>query len=121
MKRLGLAFACALMVATPAFAVDVGGTYKVKGKNADGSPYAGKAEIVVTSENTCRITWTSGSSSVQNGICMRNGSSFSAAYAFSDGTVGLVIYELEDDGSMKGLWTIADKKGVGEEDLTPAN
>jgi len=52
---------------------------------------------------------------------MRNGNAFSAAYSFTDGTVGLVIYELEDDGSMKGLWTIADKKGVGEEDLTPAN
>ena len=120
MKRYGLALACALLAATPALAVDLGGSYKVKGKNADGSAYKGKAEIVVTSENTCRITWTEGSS-VQNGICMRNGSAFSAAYVFSDGTVGLVIYELADDGSMKGLWTVADKKGVGEETLTPAD
>lgn len=119
MKRLGLAFACALVVATPAFAVDLGGSYKVSGKNADGTAYHGEAEIVVTSQNTCRITWKTGGSSVQNGICMRNGSAFSAAYSFTDGTVGLVIYELNDDGTMKGLWTIADKKGVGEETLTP--
>ena len=119
MKRLGFAFACALLVATPAFATDLGGNYKVTGKNADGTAYHGDAEIVVTSQNTCRIIWKTGGSSVQNGICMRNGSAFSAAYSFTDGTVGLVIYELNDDGSMKGLWTIADKKGVGEETLTP--
>jgi len=119
MKRLGLALASALMVATPAFAVDLGGHYKVSGKNSDGSAYHGDAEIVVTSQNTCRITWKTGGTSVQNGICMRNGDAFSAAYSFTDGTVGLVIYELHDDGSMKGLWTIADKKGVGEETLTP--
>jgi hypothetical protein len=121
-KRYGLALVCALLGATPVFAaeVDVGGTYKVNGKNLDGSAYEGQAEIVVTTENTCRITWKNGSS-VQHGICMRNGAAFSAAYAFSDGTVGLIIYELGDDGSMKGLWTIADKKGVGEENLTPAS
>jgi len=119
MKRLGLAVASALFCVTPALAVDLGGNYKVTGKNSDGTAYHGEAEIVVTSENTCRITWKTGGSSVQNGICMRNGSAFSAAYSFSDGTVGLVIYELEDNGSMKGLWTIADKKGVGEETLTP--
>jgi len=117
MRRFGLALACALMSAVPAMAADLGGTYKIAGKNIDGSSYSGKAEITVTSENTCRITWNTGS--VQNGICMRNGSAFTAAYVFSSGTVGLIIYEIEDNGSLKGLWTIADQKGVGEEVLTP--
>jgi hypothetical protein len=32
---------------------------------------------------------------------------------------GLVVYELQPDGSLKGYWTIADKEGVGGEILTP--
>jgi hypothetical protein len=33
--------------------------------------------------------------------------------------VGLVIYELQDDGTLEGLWTVADQEGVGTETLTP--
>ena len=36
------------------------------------------------------------------------------------GKVGLVIYKVNDDGSLVGLWTIADQEGVGAEVLTPA-
>jgi hypothetical protein len=34
--------------------------------------------------------------------------------------VGLVVYEMQPDGSMKGVWTIADQPGAGTEVLTPA-
>ena len=119
MRSFILAMACVFVTALPAAAADIGGTYKIAGKNVDGSSYTGKAEITITSKNTCRISWNTGS--VQNGICMRNGIAFSAAYSFSNGTVGLIIYEIEDDGSLKGLWTIADQAGVGEEILTPEN
>ena len=96
---------------------DVGGGYNVLGKNPDGSEYKGTATIEVTSENTCRITWQTGSSS-SSGICMRNGPAFAAAYVLGD-KVGLIIYELKDDGTIDGLWTIADQPGVGTEVLTP--
>jgi len=33
--------------------------------------------------------------------------------------VGLVIYKVNDDGSMEGLWTIAGQGGTGTETLTP--
>jgi hypothetical protein len=33
--------------------------------------------------------------------------------------IGLVIYEMKPDGSLDGLWTIADKAGVGRELLIP--
>ena len=49
---------------------------------------------------------------------MRNGAAFAAAYVLGD-KVGLVVYEMKDDGSMVGLWTIADQAGVGSEVLTP--
>ena len=117
MKRSVLALACVLATVLPAAADGLGGSYRIQGKNLDGSSYSGKAEITVTSENTCRIRWDTGT--VQYGICMRNGPAFSAAYSFANGTVGLVIYKIRDDGSLAGLWTIADQKGVGEEILTP--
>jgi hypothetical protein len=105
--------------ATIAFAVaaqDVSGRYTVEGRNFDGSRYRGTAEIAVTSKNTCRIRWNTGS--VSEGICMRNGSIFAASYG-QEGVVGLVIYEIRPDGRMEGLWTMADRDGVGTETLIP--
>jgi len=118
LKILALAASLTIVAsAAVAAGADVGGAYDVLGKNPDGSEYKGTATIEVTSENTCRITWQTGSSS-SNGICMRNGASFAAGYVLAD-KVGLVVYEMKDDGSMIGLWTIADQAGVGSEVLTP--
>ena len=33
--------------------------------------------------------------------------------------IGLVIYKMQPDGSLKGLWTITGKDGMGTEVLTP--
>jgi hypothetical protein len=93
------------------------GKYQVEGKNLDGSAYSGTAEIVATSEVTCRITWQTGSTTSE-GICMRNGTSFAAGYALGE-SIGLVVYEMKPDGSLECAWTIADQDGVGEETLTP--
>lgn len=117
MRSKVLAAAVALIgLPFAAMAQDVGGRYDVNGTNFDGSPYRGTAEIAVTSKNTCRIRWETGATAT--GICMRNGSSFSAAYSMGD-VIGLVIYRLNSDGSLEGLWTIADRDGVGTEVLTP--
>lgn len=106
------------MVATIASAQSVSGRYTVEGRNFDGSRYRGTAAILVTSKNTCRIVWNTGSTS--EGICMRNGTVFAASYG-QGGTAGLVIYEIRPDGRMEGLWTMADRDGVGTETLIPMN
>jgi hypothetical protein len=108
-----------LMIATvtSAAAQDIGGTYAVEGKNLNGTSYSGTAEITLTSETTCRIVWNTGSTT-SNGICMRNQNAFAAGYVLGNG-VGLVIYEVMEDGSMHGLWTVADTPGIGYETLTP--
>lgn len=49
---------------------------------------------------------------------MRNGPAFSAGYELN-GKVGLVIYQVFEDGHMEGLWTIAGANGLGTEMLTP--
>ena len=43
---------------------------------------------------------------------------FAASYILQ-GQQGLVVYELQPDGSLKGWWTIADQQGVGTENLYP--
>lgn len=40
-----------------ASAQNLPGKYNVEGKNLDGSAYSGTAEIIATSETTCRIRW----------------------------------------------------------------
>ena len=118
---LKLASVAIVLTVSSTFAIagkgDLGGKYRVDGQNLNGSPYSGTAIITVTSKNTCRIVWTTGGTT-SDGICMRNGDMFSAGYVLQD-KVGLVIYEINDDGSLDGLWTIADQDGEGKERLIP--
>ena len=104
--------------ATAASAQSVGGKYEVHGTNFDGSPYQGTAVISRSSDSTCRVHWETGGST-SDGFCMLANKSLAAAYKLGD-DVGLVLYELQPDGSLKGYWTIADKSGSGTETLTPA-
>ncbi len=117
MRPLILAAALALATTCLASAQDVGGLYDVAGTNIDGSAYTGTAEITLLSETTCAISWTTGETT-SDGICMRNGIAFSAAHVQGD-TLGLLIYEIHDDGSMEGIWTVSGVDGVGTETLTP--
>ncbi len=117
MRKFILAVAFLAAGCLTAAAADIGGTYSVQGTNLDGSKYSGTATITVTTANTCRIEWVTGGTT-SSGICMRNGPAFSAAYVLGS-DIGLVIYEVLDDGTLDGLWTIADTKGVGTETLTP--
>jgi hypothetical protein len=115
MAAMGLAIAAA--ASAWGASGDVGGTYRIEGANPNGAPYGGTATITVTSANTCRIVWKTGPTT-SSGICMRNENAFSAGYVLQ-GKVGLVIYEIMDDGTMEGLWTVADQPGVGTEKLVP--
>jgi hypothetical protein len=119
MIKLVAAALLAASMACPAAAQSIGGSYTVSGTNFDGTPYEGTAEITLTSETTCVIEWTTGPSTSQ-GICMRNDDAFSAAYVLDD-EIGLVVYKVQPDGALHGLWTLAGKEGNGEEILTPDN
>ena len=117
MRTLIAATVLSAAFAMPAMAQTIGGKYNAHGTNFDGSPYDGTAVITRTSDSTCRIHWETGSTS--NGFCMLSGKSFAAAYVMGK-DVGLVVYELQPDGTLKGYWTIADKSGSGTEVLTPS-
>ena len=113
---IGAALLTAAFAAT-ASAQSVGGKYRVNGTNFDGSSYKGTATITRSSNSTCRIHWDTGDTS-SDGFCMLANDSLAAAYKLGD-DVGLVLYELRSDGTLKGYWTIADKSGSGTEILTP--
>ena len=115
LKLIGAAMLVAAF-ATTASAQSVGGKYNVSGTNFNGSSYEGTATITRSSDTTCRIHWETGSTS--EGICMLANKSLAAAYKMGD-DVGLVLYQLQPDGALKGVWTIADKSGAGTETLTP--
>lgn len=117
MKRLLASALLGAFFAAPAAAQSIGGAYDVVGTNFNGSEYRGTAEIVLTSKTTCVIRWVTGGATSE-GICMRNNDSFAAAYKLGN-DVGLVVYKLQADGSMQGLWTIAGQEGNGTEVLTP--
>jgi hypothetical protein len=116
MRRIVLSLAMAACVATPALAQKVGGAYTVEGTNPDSSKYSGTAQIT-PSGSTCRITWDTGSPS--KGICMLANKAFAAYYRLGNKD-GLVVYEVQPDGVLKGYWTITDEDGAGTETLTPA-
>ena len=100
-----------------AAAQDVGGRYVVQGTGFNGAGYAGEAQITVTSDVTCKIEWNTGGQ-LSDGICMRSGNVFAAAYVISE-RAGMIIYTINADGSMQGSWTIAGSDGVGTEALYP--
>ena len=106
-----------LMSAHWAAAQAIGGHYLVKGTNLDGTIYEGDAQITLTSKFTCEIEWKTGGST-SDGICMRDGNAFTAGYELN-GKVGLVIYLVQDDGTLDGTWTVAGVNAVGTEILTP--
>jgi hypothetical protein len=114
-RFLGGLAAIALSTA-PAAAQSVGGAYSVSGTNFNGSSYSGTATITASGSG-CRIVWQTGSTSSQ-GTCMLANRAFAAHYRLGN-EWGLVVYELQPDGSLKGWWTIVDKSGVGTETLTP--
>jgi hypothetical protein len=117
MNKLVLAAALVAATTVGVAAQDFGGTYNVQGTNLNGSPYSGTAEVKVISDTTCEIYWTTGGTTSQ-GICMRYGPAFAAGYVMGDGTVGLVIYQIMDDGTLDGTWTISGAPGSGTEVLT---
>ncbi len=114
-----LAPLAALAFISAAHAADVGGHYTVEGTNLDRSAYSGTADITVSSNSTCRIVWHTGGTN-SNGICMRDNDMLVAAYVLN-GEVGLVAYKIKDDGTLDGIWTMADKNGAGTDVLTPAS
>lgn len=115
---------CAAVAATllagiaTAGAQQITGRYQVIGDNGNGTGYRGVAEISGTAGGNCAIRWAIVNTPPTQGFCMRQGNVLSAAYRLGN-AIGLVVYRLNDDGTLDGTWTIAGQEGVGKERLVP--
>jgi hypothetical protein len=106
-----------LGLASVALSAEIGGRYRVAGTNLDGSKYGGTVDITISSDTDCHIVWHSEGPDL-NGICMRGPETFVAAYV-DQGAAGLVLYKIEADGTLNGVWTEDAHKGIGADVLTP--
>jgi len=91
--------------------------YDAVGTNPDGSKYTGTATVEVISDATFTINWTI-AGTVYKGFGMRMNDALSATYMI-DGQPGLIIYKVDGNGRLSGLWAIRGKDGNGTERLTP--
>ncbi len=91
--------------------------YDATGTNPDGSSYTGTATVSVISDATFTIQWTI-EGTTYKGFGMRMNDALSATYMI-DGDPGLVIYKVDANGVLGGLWAIRGRDGNGTERLTP--
>jgi hypothetical protein len=121
MKSLLLAAGFVAASSVSAVAQDIGGVYSVQGTGLNGNPYSGTAVIEGITDTTCSIVWETGGQSSE-GVCMRYGPAFSAFYVIetpNGPAFGLVIYQVLENGSLDGIWTVTGENGSGTEVLTP--
>ena len=105
-------------IAVPVAAAEFhAGTYDVVGTNLNGSPYGGIAEVTLLSDTTCQIIWHTGDTQSW-GHCMKVSDYVSAGYVMG-GAIGIIMYRVNDDGSLDGFWTVSGQNGSGTERLTP--
>jgi hypothetical protein len=108
---------CFAALSAHAEALRLAPSYKAAGKNADGSSYTGTVTVKIISDTTFTIEWKIGDS-VLKGFGMRQGDTLAATYMLA-GQPGLVIYRVEDGGTLRGTWAIKGESGTGSETLTP--
>jgi len=117
MRHLTLAAGFLLCTSVQATAFSLDGTYSVEGVTLDGQRYDGQAIIKMGKGGECSIRWNTGGQ-VSEGFCMAHNKTFSAAYKLGD-AIGLVVYDINSNGSLSGTWTITGNPMTGSETLTP--
>ena len=117
MRSFATVLLAAALCGGPASAQTIGGRYTVDGSNPNGSHYGGTAEIIPAGGQTCRILWNVGST--WDGVCLVAERSV-AAYYRSGGAQGIAVYDLQPDGTLRGVWTLGANARTGTETLFPA-
>lgn len=99
-RRALMAGAAVALIAAPLSAqvADISGSYRVEGRNPDGSAYAGTA-VVAQQQNAVQINWTvSGQSFAGSGV--RNGQ----VVVVNWGQPTPVVYVIMPNGALHGTW-----------------
>lgn len=102
------------LTALPAAAADFAGKYAVRGTDPDGgSDYTGVVTLTQTAEAIYSVVWKIGGDTfIGTGI----GGAEGLAVGYKSGSnTGIAIYRQDPDGAVKGVWTYAGGKKIGEE------
>jgi hypothetical protein len=105
-----------LLFPLSAAAQSVGGSYTVAGTGPDGSAYTGAAEITIDGAD-CRLMMAFGNGEV-SGSCLQ-GDGVLATSDVAGGALTLVLYRVQPDGVLNGIWSVSGMAGTGTEVLTP--
>lgn len=115
MRAIGKVVLLAMTLAAhPVAAAEFAGKYAVKGTDPDGgSDYSGTVTLTRTAEAVYSVVWKIGGDTfVGTGI----GGADGLAVGYKSGSnTGIAIYRQEADGVVKGVWTYAGGKKIGEE------
>lgn len=119
MRNTLMAAAVAACLASPALAQRAG-SYAVDGQSPDGQRYDGTAALEQTGGNTWRVTWNAGGGVARGvAILIPEGPLFVVGYAM-ERDIGVAVYAVQPDGSLRGTWTQGGGGGMGTETLTPS-
>jgi hypothetical protein len=91
--------------------------YDDAGTNPNGSSYSGHVDVQVISDTTFTIKWTIGSV-IYSGFGMHLNAMVAATYII-DGIPGLIMYQVQPNGVLSGIWAVRGREGAGTEQLTP--
>lgn len=95
----------------------ISGIYILKGTNFNGSEYTGEVKISKSGDSYV-IVWRIGDQQTQTGAGTFDGIKLTARWQEGKNS-GDVIYTLQADGSLSGVWTIDGSSGQGTELLIP--
>lgn len=99
--------------------MDFSGTYAARGTNPGGeSGYEAKL-IITRTGDLYRVEWYFDGQLGAAGVGLARGDSLSVGYQMGDGC-GVVLYEVGDDGTLRGEWAIPGTLATGTEVATKA-
>jgi hypothetical protein len=100
-------------VATPTENMGEGieGLYNAIGTNPDGSEYGCSLQVTKKAENVYEWFWFN--CGEYTGVGIQDGTNISVAYG--DSACSAISYHVQDDGSLKGIWTYVGQTDLGTE------
>ncbi len=94
--------------------LDISGTYRVSGVNPNGTTYQGTVKVSRNGQNRYDVFWQIGGSTWNGKGEVRRDGRFYVKY--TGAFAGDGIWEIEDNGNLKGVWRAFGGSGQGTED-----
>jgi hypothetical protein len=97
--------------------MDLSGTYNARGTNPGGEGGYEAKLILARTGDVYRVEWYFDGQLGAQGVGLAGEGSLSVGYRMGDG-YGVVVYEVGDDGTLRGQWAIPGTLAAGTEVAT---